>query len=81
MYPTLTKKLWKTKGPYKNKNIPLFFTKRRNINQEQSSEVKLECWFCHNNETIKHLFFECQVARAIWHIVQIATIFTLPLVS
>jgi hypothetical protein len=28
-----------TKGPYKNKNIPLVFTKRRNINKDNLAKL------------------------------------------
>jgi hypothetical protein len=27
--------------------------------------------FCHKDKTIKHLFFECQLARTTWNIVQV----------
>ena len=33
----------------------------------------VKCCFCHKDETIKHLFFECQFARTTWNIVQVAT--------
>jgi hypothetical protein len=29
--------------------------------------------FCHHNETIKHLFFQCCFARSIWSCIQVAS--------
>jgi hypothetical protein len=29
--------------------------------------------FCHHDETIKHLFFQCRFARSIWSIIQVAS--------
>jgi hypothetical protein len=37
-----------------------------------------KCCFCDCNETIKHLFFNCQHAKDIWRVVQIATGLTPP---
>ncbi len=31
------------------------------------------CCFCHKEETIKHLFFECRLARSVWSLIQIAS--------
>jgi hypothetical protein len=35
-------------------------------------EVK-KCVFCHQDETIKHLFFQCHFARSIWSVIQVAS--------
>jgi hypothetical protein len=32
----------------------------------------LKCCFCNMEETIQHLFFDCQMARIMWRIVQIS---------
>ena len=32
-----------------------------------------QCVFCHKDETIKHLFFECKFASSIWSIIQIGS--------
>jgi hypothetical protein len=32
-----------------------------------------KCCFCHHDETIKHLFFQCQFARFIWSAIQVAS--------
>jgi hypothetical protein len=34
--------------------------------------------FCHQDETIKHLFFQCQFARSIWPVIQVALTLYLP---
>jgi hypothetical protein len=30
-------------------------------------------YFCHQDETIKHLFFQCRLARSIWSVIQVAS--------
>jgi hypothetical protein len=36
------------------------------------NEIKT-CEFCHQDETIKHLFFKCKFARSIWSIIQVTS--------
>jgi hypothetical protein len=31
------------------------------------------CVFCPQDETIKHLFFQCNFARSIWSVIQVAS--------
>jgi hypothetical protein len=31
------------------------------------------CVFCHQDETIKHLFLQCRFARSIWSVIQVAS--------
>jgi hypothetical protein len=31
------------------------------------------CVFCHQNEMIKHLFFQCRFARSIWSVIQVTS--------
>jgi hypothetical protein len=31
----------------------------------------MQCVFCHQDETIKHLFFQCRFARSIWSLIQV----------
>lgn len=33
----------------------------------------IKCRFCNNNETIRHIFFECHHAKEIWRIVYLPT--------
>jgi hypothetical protein len=35
--------------------------------------VSTKCVFCHHNEKIKHLFFQCRFARSIWSCIQVAS--------
>jgi hypothetical protein len=32
-----------------------------------------KCVFCHQAETIKHIFFQCRFARSIWSVIQVAS--------
>jgi hypothetical protein len=32
-----------------------------------------QCVFCHQDETINHLFFHCRFARSIWSLIQVAS--------
>jgi hypothetical protein len=32
-----------------------------------------QCVFCHQDETINHVFFNCRFARAIWSVIQVAS--------
>jgi hypothetical protein len=32
-----------------------------------------KCVFCHHDETIKHVFFQCRFARSIWSIIQVTS--------
>jgi hypothetical protein len=32
-----------------------------------------KCCFCHSDETINHLFFQCKFACAIWLVIQVAS--------
>jgi hypothetical protein len=38
----------------------------------------MKCCFCDQNETISHLFLDCQHAKAIWRVVNIAIGLTQP---
>jgi hypothetical protein len=36
--------------------------------------MEVKKWaFCHQDETIKHLFFQCRLARSIWSVIQVAS--------
>ena len=75
--PNLNKRLWKLKAPLKIK-IFLWYL-RRGVILTKDNLAKhnwngsVKCCFCHKDETIKHLFFECQFARTTWNMVQVAT--------
>jgi hypothetical protein len=75
--PNLDKRLWKLKAPLKIK-IFLWYLRRGVILTKDNLAKRnwngsVKCCFCHKDETIKHLFFECQVVQITWNIVQVAT--------
>ena len=68
--PNLNKVLWRIKTPLKIK-IFLWYLRRgvvlikdnlakRNWHRNQ------QCCFCHENEMIQHLFFDCWFTRLVW---------------
>jgi hypothetical protein len=71
------KMIWKMKIPLKTKVFGWYLRRgviltkdnlaKRNWHGNQS------CVFCHHDETIKHLFFQCRFARSIWSIIQVAS--------
>jgi hypothetical protein len=80
--PNLNKRLWKLKVPLKIK-IFLWYMRRgviltKDNLAKRNWQGSVRCCFCHNDETIQHLFFKCPFARAIWSIVQVATNLYLP---
>jgi hypothetical protein len=80
--PNLNKRLWKLKVPLKIK-IFLWYMRRgvvltKDNLAKRNWQGSVLCCFCHNDETIQHLFFKCPFARAIWSIVQVATNIYLP---
>jgi hypothetical protein len=40
---------------------------------KQNWHGSTRCVFCHQDETIKHLFFQCRFARSIWSAIQVAS--------
>jgi hypothetical protein len=71
--PNINKGLWKLKAPLKIK-IFLWYL-RRGVVLTKDNLVKhnwhgsKQCCFCHKDETIKRLFFECRFARAVWSVI------------
>jgi hypothetical protein len=71
------KKILKMKIPLKNKKIAWYL--RRGVILTKDNLIK-QNWhgsktyvFCSQDETIKHLFFQCNFARSIWSIIQAAS--------
>jgi hypothetical protein len=70
-------RLWKLKIPlwinvfgwYLHKEVIL--TKDNLAKENQHGSKK--CVFCHQDETIKHLFFQCCFASSIWLVIQVAS--------
>ena len=71
------KKIWKMKIPLKNKVFAWYL--RRGVILTKDNLAKRnwhgskQCVFCHKDETIKHLFFDCKFASSIWSIIQIGS--------
>ena len=71
----LNKLIWKTKALLKIKIFMWYL--RREVILTKDNLVKCnwqgneKCCFCHENETIKHLFLECRFARIVWGCIQV----------
>jgi hypothetical protein len=71
------KSIWKMKIPLKTKVFAWYL--RRGVILTKDNLAKrnwhgcLKCVFCNHDESIKHLFFQCQFARSIWSIIQIGS--------
>jgi hypothetical protein len=71
------KKIWKMKIPLKIKIFAWYL--RRGVILTKDNLVRRNwtgsktCVFCSHDETIKHLFFQCNFARSIWSIIQVAS--------
>jgi hypothetical protein len=69
--------IWKMKMPLKTKVFAWYL--RRGVILTKDNLAKRnwhgckKCVFYHHDETIKHLFFQCQFARSIWSIIQIGS--------
>ena len=70
-------KIWKMKIPLKNKIFAWYL--RRGVILTKDNLIKRnwhgssQCVFCHHDVTIKHLFFQCKLARSIWSVIKIAS--------
>ena len=74
--PNINKLIWK-KAPLKIK-IFLWYLRRgviltKDNLAKRNWQGSKTCCFCHKEETIKHLFFDCQFACSIWSFIQVAT--------
>jgi hypothetical protein len=70
-------KLWKLKLPLRIKVFGWYLRKGVILTKDNLAKRNWhgskECVFCHKNETIKHLFFECRFTRSIWSVIQFAS--------
>jgi hypothetical protein len=71
------KMIWKMKIPLKTKMFGWYLCHgviltKDNLAKRNWHENK-SCVFCHHDETIKHLFFQCRFARSICSIIQVAS--------
>lgn len=68
------KKVWKFKIPLKIKIFIWLFAKNKiltkdNLFKKGWRKGDKKCQFCHLEETVQHLFFECPVAKLLWNVV------------
>jgi hypothetical protein len=80
--PFTNKFIWNLRIPLKIK-IFLWYIQRGVILTKDNLAKRnwvgsQKCCFCDCNETIKHLFFDCQHAKTIWRTVHVATGLTPP---
>jgi hypothetical protein len=80
--PNLNRRLWKLKVPLKIK-IFLWYLRRgviltKDNLAKRNWQGSVQCCFCHKDETIQHLLFDCPLARTVWSIIQVATNLYLP---
>src|SRR6266540_837694 len=76
------KQIWKMKMPLKTKKFAWYLRKgviltKDNI-EKRNWKGSPQCCFCHHDETITHLFFQCKFARSIWSVIQVASNLYLP---
>jgi hypothetical protein len=71
------KKIWKMKILLKTK-IFCWYLRRSVILTKDNLDKRnwhgsTQCVFCHYDEMINHLFFQCRFARSIWSLIQVAS--------
>jgi hypothetical protein len=80
--PNLNKRLWKLKVLLKIKIFLWYLWRGVVLTKDNLAKCNWQCsvlcCFCHKDETIHHLFFDCPLARSIWSIIQVATNLYLP---
>ena len=71
-----SKHVWKVKVPLKIKVFMWFVHKQVILTKDnlvkRNWTGSTRCSFCDRDETIKHLFFDCPLAKVLWHTVHIA---------
>jgi hypothetical protein len=71
-------KLWKLKIPLRIKVFGWYLRKGVVLTKDNLAKRNWhgskKCVFCHHNETIKHLFFQCHFPTSIWSVIQVASI-------
>jgi hypothetical protein len=75
--------IWKLKLPQKVKFFVWYLQKGVVLTKDNLARRQwkgsLKCCFCNLEETIQNLFFDCQIARIMWRIVQVSFNITPPL--
>ena len=71
------RKFWKMKIPLKTKVFAWYLRRGVILTKDNLAKRNWQgskrCVFCHHDETIKHLFFQCNFARSIWSAIQIGS--------
>jgi len=71
------KKIWTIKMPLKTKIFAWYLHKGVILTKDNLAKCNWQgssqCCFCHQAETITHLFFQCKLARSIWSVIQVAS--------
>ena len=70
------KKIWKMKIPLKTKVFAWYLRRGVILTKDLAKHNwhgSRKCVFCQHDETIKHLFFQCEFARSIWSAIQIGS--------
>jgi hypothetical protein len=72
------KKIWKMKIPLKTKVFAWYLCRgviltKDNLFIKRNWHESKTCVFCTHDETIKHLFFQCNFVRSIWSVIQAAS--------
>jgi hypothetical protein len=80
--PNLNRRLWNLKVPLKIKIFLWYLRRGVVLTKDNLAKCNWQgsvlCSFCHKEETIQHLFYDCHLARSIWSIIQVATNLYLP---
>jgi hypothetical protein len=72
-------RFWKLKIPLRIKVFGWYLRKgviltKDNLAKRNWHDCR-KCVFCPQDETIKHLFFQCRFARSVWSVIQVASTF------
>jgi hypothetical protein len=71
------KLIWKMKIPLKTKVFAWYLRRGVILTKDNLAKRNWQgsktCVFCHHDETIKHLFFQCRFAKSIWSIIQMGS--------
>ena len=71
------KKIWKSKIPLKVKILMWYLQRGVVLTKDNLArrnwQGSKKCCFCTHDETIRHLFFQCNFSRSTWSVIQIAS--------
>jgi hypothetical protein len=76
--PNLSRRLWNLKVPLNIKILFWYLRRGVILTKDNLAKGSVLCSFCHKEETVQHLFFDCHLARTIWSTIQVATNLYLP---